>query len=491
MGIVPSLRLSLALLACAATFATTISAQAASNIVILYADDMGYGDLGANNPASKIPTPHLDRLAAQGVRFTDGHSSSGICTPSRYALLTGRHHWRDFHTIVGPFGGPAFKPGQLTMPQMLRQKGYATAAFGKWHLGWDWNAIRRPGTPKDSLNVEDFDWSLPVPGGPLDHGFDTYFGDDVINFPPYAWIDGNRLPRAPNITIASPKGKNQIAGFPSRAAAPKEGTWGSRPGPALSDWNPYTVNPTLTQRTVDYILARRGQTKPFFLYVPFPSPHEPIIPQTEFRGRSQAGPYGDYVVETDAACGRILAAIEQAGFADNTLVIFTADNGAETECRRDKGGKQSCPHGLVFPSAFASSSVTKPSLFVSSRSKSAPGIRRGSCRDRDTAHLKSGDSAFPCSRNRRSREPMLVVLPIFNRSASHRFDTEVVAFIALARRTSLPSDFGDGSFVRSKPSSWASAASLSSHSARDFAPWTTLGYTQIMVYRVTTGCRAD
>ena len=110
------------------------AATSRPNIVILYADDMGYGDLGANNPASKIPTPHLDRLAAHGVRFTDGHSSSGICTPSRYALLTGRHHWRDFHTIVGPFGGPVFKPGQLTLPQMLRQKGYATAAIGKWHL---------------------------------------------------------------------------------------------------------------------------------------------------------------------------------------------------------------------------------------------------------------------------------------------------------------------------------------------------------------------
>ncbi|MFN9914189.1 MAG: sulfatase-like hydrolase/transferase, partial [Pirellulaceae bacterium] len=112
--------------------------------LILYADDLGYGDLGCYNPASKIPTPHLDRLAAQGIRFTDAHSSSGICSPSRYALLTGRHHWRDFYGIVNAFGPSAFQPEQLTLPRMLRSQGYATAAIGKWHLGWDWAAIRRP-----------------------------------------------------------------------------------------------------------------------------------------------------------------------------------------------------------------------------------------------------------------------------------------------------------------------------------------------------------
>lgn len=142
------------------------------NIIILYADDMGYGDLGANNPASKIPTPHLDRLAAEGMRFTDGHSSSGICTPSRYAMLTGRHHWRDFHGIAGPFDGPVFKPGQLTLPAMLRQQGYATACIGKWHLGMDWEAIRKPGTPKKSIKHTDFD--LPRDAAADSHDFLTW-----------------------------------------------------------------------------------------------------------------------------------------------------------------------------------------------------------------------------------------------------------------------------------------------------------------------------
>ncbi len=293
------------------------SARPLPNIVILYADDMGYGDLGANNPASKIPTPHLDRLAATGLRFTDGHSSSGICTPSRYAMLTGRHHWRDFHGITNSFGPSVFKPGQLTLPQMLREKGYTTAVIGKWHLGWDWDAIRKPGTPKDSIKAQDFDWTKPVNGGPLDHGFDHYFGDDVINFPPYAWIEDRTLVRAPDTDFVK---------FPQ---PPKEGNWECRPGPAVSDWDPYAVLPTLTQRSVDYVLSRRGKAEPFFLFVPFPSPHAPIIPNDAFDGTSQAGPYGDFVVQTDDACGRILAALDQIGATENTIVIFTADNGAE------------------------------------------------------------------------------------------------------------------------------------------------------------------
>ena len=293
------------------------SARPLPNIVILYADDMGYGDLGANNPASKIPTPHLDRLAATGLRFTDGHSSSGICTPSRYAMLTGRHHWRDFHGITNSFGPSVFKPGQLTLPQMLREKGYTTAVIGKWHLGWDWDAIRKPGTPKDSIKAQDFDWTKPVNGGPLDHGFDHYFGDDVINFPPYAWIEDRTLVRAPDTDFVK---------FPQ---PPKEGNWECRPGPAVADWDPYAVLPTLTQRSVDYVLSRRGKAEPFFLFVPFPSPHAPIIPNDAFDGTSQAGPYGDFVVQTDDACGRILAALDQIGATENTIVIFTADNGAE------------------------------------------------------------------------------------------------------------------------------------------------------------------
>lgn len=301
-----------------------LAAQGPPNIVILYADDMGYGDLGANNPESKIPTPHLDKLAAEGMRFTDGHSSSGICTPSRYALLTGRFHWRKFHGIVQSFGPPSFDPGELTLPELLKTGGYRNACIGKWHLGWNWDDIRKhraapaPGTAKRNPVYQpgDFDWSKPISGGPLCHGFDYYFGDDVPNFPPYAWFENDRVITGPTepLTITPET---------------REGHWEARPGPMVKDWDFYQVVPTLGKRAVTWVEEQKGREGPFFLYVPFNSPHAPIVPNDEFVGRSKAGGYGDFVVQTDAICGDILKALEDNGFADNTLVIFTADNGAE------------------------------------------------------------------------------------------------------------------------------------------------------------------
>jgi len=294
------------------------------NILILYADDLGFGDLGCYHAQSKIPTPHLDKLAASGIRFTDGHSSSGICTPSRYALLTGRHHWRDFHNIVGALGGSVFRPERLTLPEMLKEQGYRTAAIGKWHLGWDWDAIRRPDAQRigkgrsAAWGPDAFDWSKPIPNGPLAHGFDSYFGDTVINFPPYCWIENDRVPVAPDVLMDS-----------SLWPPIKEGRWECRPGPMLSTWNPYENIPTTTRKGVEFIRAQSSSDKPFFLYFAFPSPHAPIIPNDKFDGRSQAGPYGDFVVETDDAVGQLLRALTDSGQADNTIVIFTADNGPE------------------------------------------------------------------------------------------------------------------------------------------------------------------
>ncbi|MCC9606571.1 arylsulfatase [Blastopirellula sp. JC732] len=298
------------------------SAAELPNIVILYADDMGYGDLGADNPKSKIPTPNLDRLASEGMCFTDAHSSSGICTPSRYALLTGRFHWRKFHGIVNAFDGPVLDD-ELTIPELLKEKGYRTACIGKWHLGWNWDDIRKPEVKpeKDQRGrtfypPAAFDWSKSISGGPLSHGFDYYFGDDVPNFPPYSWFENDRV-------ITEPTEPLQIT--PETA----EGSWEARPGPMTKGWDFYAVVPRLTERTVDWIGEQKGKEGPFFLYVPFNSPHAPIVPTEEFRGKSQAGGFGDYVVQTDDNAGRILKALDDNGFGENTLVIFSADNGAE------------------------------------------------------------------------------------------------------------------------------------------------------------------
>ncbi|RFC46510.1 MAG: arylsulfatase A [Verrucomicrobia bacterium] len=308
--------------------AVTTGDAAPPNLVILYADDMGFGDLGAQNPKSKIPTPNLDRLASEGTRFTDAHSSSGVCTPSRYALLQGRYHWRKFHDIVNSFDPPVLDPEKTTLPELLKSKGYATACIGKWHLGWDWNAIKRPGAlPADAerngktvkgaggFAPDAFDWSKPIPGGPLSHGFDHYFGDDVPNFPPYAWFEDDRIITPPTVPLATPK-------------PTAEGSWEARPGPSVKDWDFWAVMPKLTERAEDWI-RRQSNAKPFFLFFPFTSPHAPIVPAAEFVGTSAAGGFGDFVVQTDDAVGRILRALQDGGFAENTLVVFSADNGPE------------------------------------------------------------------------------------------------------------------------------------------------------------------
>jgi arylsulfatase A len=320
----PSMMLAAVLAAaCTTSAAKPRDPRRLPNIVVLYADDLGYGDLGCYNRDSRIPTPHLDRLAAQGLRCRDAHSSSGICSPSRYALLTGRHHWRQFHEIVDTFGPSVFTENQLTLPAMLRARGYRTACIGKWHLGWDWNAMRRPGADPVATNgktaafaAADFDWARRIPDGPLAHGFDHYFGDDVPNFPPYAWIHDDLVVQAPTVPFAP-------------LPLPTEGTAEGRPGPMVAGWRLDAVMPTLTEHALAWLREQRGGEQPFFLYFPFTSPHAPIVPTAEFAGRSGAGAYGDFVMQTDATVGAVLAALDELQLADDTLVIFSSDNGPE------------------------------------------------------------------------------------------------------------------------------------------------------------------
>jgi len=288
-------------------------AQAADkrpNIVLILADDLGYGDVTAYNPQSKIPTPNLDRLAASGVRFTDAHAPSSVCTPTRYAILTGRLAWRSplKGGVLPPWGAPLIDAQRQTLPGFLKQNGYQTAAIGKWHLGWTWPT--RDGLPPASGpdRLSNVDFTKPVTNGPTARGFDYFFGVDLPNFPPYVYIENERT-----------------VGIPSEPS----GEPFNRPGPVLPGWDWTDILPELTRRTVSYIGKAAKETQPYFLYVPLTSPHYPVVPTAEFRGKSGAGDYGDFVLQTDWTVGRILDAIDRSGQAENTLVIFTSDNGAE------------------------------------------------------------------------------------------------------------------------------------------------------------------
>jgi len=185
--------------------------------------------------------------------------------------------------------------------------------------GWDWNSIKRPGTEKNpgkgGYAPEAFDWSQRIPGGPLDHGFDYYFGDDVPNFPPYAWFENDRVITTPTVPLSTPK-------------KTAEGNWEARPGPSVKDWDFWAVMPKLTEKAVDWI-GQQKSDQPFFLYFPFTSPHAPIVPTPEFVGRSKANGFGDFVCQTDDTVGRVIKALESGGFLENTLIIFSADNGPE------------------------------------------------------------------------------------------------------------------------------------------------------------------
>ena len=282
------------------------------NILYILADDLGYGDVGCYNRQSRIPTPRLDQLAAEGMRFTDAHAPDAVCTPSRYGLLTGRYCFRSRlkSGVLGPWGAPLIEAGRLTVPELLRQHGYATACFGKWHLGWRWST-KDGQAPSSRDGLGNVDFAKPIAGGPTAYGFDTYFGVDLPNYPPYCFIEGNRT-----------------VGVPSAAAPMIKGAF-NRPGPMVPGWNLTNILPEIAVRAVRYIENAAKSPKPFFLYFPLTAPHYPIVPAAEFKGRSQAGDYGDFVAQVDATVGAVLDALNRTGLAANTLVIFTSDNGPE------------------------------------------------------------------------------------------------------------------------------------------------------------------
>jgi arylsulfatase A len=304
------------------------------NVVVILADDLGYGDVQCyNRERGKIPTANIDRLAADGMRFTDGHCSSGCCSPSRYTLLTGRYHWRSRlqQGIVGVWEKPLIAADRMTIAGLAKQQGYKTACIGKWHLGWEWpiapdevQHFRGLGgkaggggtVVTEATAAQRKTWAgvfaRPIGGGPTTRGFDEYFGTDVPNWPPYCFIENDRT-----------------VGIPSELLRPEllARNQASLQGPALQDWKLEPILDALGDRAVDFITRQAKADQPFLLYMPLTAPHTPIAPTAAWRGKSGIGDYGDFVMQTDAVIGRVAQALDAAGIAENTLVLMTSDNG--------------------------------------------------------------------------------------------------------------------------------------------------------------------
>ncbi len=286
-----------------------ISAQAQNlpNIVIVLADDMGFGDIQTYNEASKIPTPNLNKLAIQGMSFTDAHSPSAVCTPTRYGLLTGRYAWRTSlkSGVLWGYSPGLISKDRTTLASLLKEKGYSTAAVGKWHLGL--------GTQPET------NYDAPFDHSPVDLGFDYFYGIPAsLDMDPYVYVENDHVDVALNgKTIDASEMRREGGG----------GFW--REGLIADGFDHGEVLAKLTDKAVEYISDQaEDKEKPFFLYFPLTAPHTPWMPADEFRGKSKAGYYGDFATQVDWTMGQISKTLSDAGIADNTLVIFTSDNGA-------------------------------------------------------------------------------------------------------------------------------------------------------------------
>ncbi len=300
------------------------------NIVFILADDMGYGDVGCFNPHSKIPTPNMDRLASQGIRFMNAHAPAALSTPTRYGLLTGRYCWRTRlkeGVILGYDETPLIESGRPTLAYVLKSRGYHTAGIGKWHLGLNWQT-------KDGYAIQDdhnewgkdeaiyrenerhIDFEKPVTGGPVDLGFDYFFGTTGCSTsdPPYCYIEQDRTVGIPS--VQSPDEFLKLAGF--------------APGLMVPGFSLTGVDPDFTDKAIGFIEGHQEKqpNKPFFLYLALSSPHNPFLPPDFAKGKSTEGPRGDLVTVVDWSVGRILEVLKERGLDKNTLVIVTSDNGA-------------------------------------------------------------------------------------------------------------------------------------------------------------------
>ena len=304
------------------------------NIIYILADDLGYGDVHTLNPErGKIATPHMDQVAAEGMTFTDAHTTSSVCTPTRYSILTGRYNWRTTRQsgVLNGYGSPLIPLDRVTVPSFLRDNGYTTAMIGKWHLGLDLattdgkkakaasdisKKVNKGAFPPAELS--NIDWGKTIKGGPVDLGFDSWFGISAsLDFPPYVWI----------------RDRNWVG----QGTHPKAF---HRPGPASEDFEAIEVLDQLAAESVKFI-AEYEDEKPFFAYLPLPSPHTPIVPTKKWQGKSGINRYADFVMQTDDFVGQIVAALEKKGISENTMVIVTSDNG----CSRRANFEELESHG--------------------------------------------------------------------------------------------------------------------------------------------------
>ncbi|GAB5561927.1 MAG: arylsulfatase [Synoicihabitans sp.] len=293
----------LALLSLLLSLAPLLASASSPNIVFILADDLGHGDVQTLNPDSKIPTPHIDRLAAEGMTFTDAHSPSAVCTPTRYATLTGRYSWRSKlkRGVLNGYGEPLIETDRPTVASHLRDHGYMTGIVGKWHLGL--------GFQKEG---DEWAWHKPVTYSPVDVGFEhSLVIPASLDFPPYVYIDGHKITGLPNRTQPGIK-------FPKFL----------RKGELGSNFSMENCLDDLTNEATSFIARHAQGDSPFLLYFPLTAPHKPVWPHARFRGATDLGPYGDFIVQVDATVGQVLDAIDAAGIAENTVVILTSDNGS-------------------------------------------------------------------------------------------------------------------------------------------------------------------
>ncbi len=292
----------------------------APNIIYILADDLGYGDISSYNPSGKIKTPHIDKLAAQGMRFTDAHSPSAVCTPTRYGILTGRYSWRSpLKSGVLTGKSKALIPeSRTTVASLLKKSGYHTAFVGKWHLGWNWAEKDSTGFGGEGWDFEDFDnldFTKNISHSPNDLGFDYAYGHSgSLDMAPYVYVENRRI-TAPVNTVTEDTGKY---------------TWW-RKGPTAADFVHEDVTPNFFRKSMAYIKERSEQDAPFFLYLALPSPHTPILPTSEWHGKSGINPYADFMMEVDDYVGQLMATVQAQGIAENTIIVFTSDNGCSPQ----------------------------------------------------------------------------------------------------------------------------------------------------------------